>query len=106
MFQKLNEDYFMVQKYTIQACFETEKSPLTSGIYPQISIKKAALNEDGLRKGRDSNPRYRCRYTRFPGVPIKPLLHLSNASSNKSNDKGKEFSSYFDVSSAVFFCSL
>ena len=31
-----------------------------------------------MRKGRDSNPRYRYRYTRFPGVPIQPLLHLSN----------------------------
>ena len=29
------------------------------------------------RRGRDSNPRYRCRHTRFPGVPIKPLSHLS-----------------------------
>ena len=25
----------------------------------------------------DSNPRYRCRYTSFPGWPIQPLLHPS-----------------------------
>jgi hypothetical protein len=31
-----------------------------------------------LRRERDSNPRYRLRYTRFPGVPLQPLEHLSN----------------------------
>ncbi len=30
-----------------------------------------------LRRGWDSNPRYRYRYTTFPGWPIQPLLHLS-----------------------------
>ena len=30
-----------------------------------------------LRKGRDSNSRYPFGHTRFPGVPVKPLLHLS-----------------------------
>ena len=29
------------------------------------------------RTGRDSNPRYRFRHTRFPGVPDRPLRHLS-----------------------------
>ena len=30
------------------------------------------------RRGRDSNPRYRvCPYTRFPGVHLRPLGHLS-----------------------------
>ena len=29
------------------------------------------------RRGWDSNPRYRCRYTSFPGWPIQPLLHPS-----------------------------
>ena len=29
------------------------------------------------RRGWDSNPRYRCRYTTFPGWPVQPLLHLS-----------------------------
>jgi hypothetical protein len=30
-----------------------------------------------MRRERDSNPRYPSGYTRFPGVPVKPLLHLS-----------------------------
>ncbi len=30
-----------------------------------------------LRKERDSNPRYAFTHTRFPGVPVQPLLHLS-----------------------------
>ena len=30
-----------------------------------------------LRKGRDSNSRYRFGYTDFPGLPVKPLLHPS-----------------------------
>ena len=30
-----------------------------------------------LRKERDSNPRYPCEYTCFPGKPVQPLLHLS-----------------------------
>src|SRR5687768_10485930 len=29
------------------------------------------------RRGRDSNPRCRCRHTRFPSVLLKPLGHLS-----------------------------
>ncbi len=33
-----------------------------------------------LRRGWDSNPRYRDnRYTRFPGEPLQPLGHLSVA---------------------------
>ena len=31
------------------------------------------------RRGWDSNPRYRCRYTSFPGWPIQPLLHPSGS---------------------------
>ena len=29
------------------------------------------------RRDRDSNPGYRCRHTRVPGVPLQPLGHLS-----------------------------
>jgi hypothetical protein len=29
------------------------------------------------RRRWDSNPRYRCRYTTFPGWPLQPLEHLS-----------------------------
>ena len=35
-----------------------------------------------LRRGWDSNPRYRYRYTTFPGWPIQPLLHLSETKTN------------------------
>ncbi len=31
------------------------------------------------RRERDSNPRYVLAYTRFPGVPLRPLGHLSIA---------------------------
>ncbi len=31
----------------------------------------------GLRRGRDSNPRYAFTYTHFPGVLLQPLGHLS-----------------------------
>ncbi len=33
-----------------------------------------------LRRERDSNPRYGHPYTRFPGVPLQPLEHLSKIS--------------------------
>ena len=42
--------------------------------------KKELLFKNLLRRGWDSNPRYRCRYTTFPGWPIQPLLHLSGKS--------------------------
>ena len=29
------------------------------------------------RRGRDSNPRWGLTHTRFPGVRLKPLIHLS-----------------------------
>lgn len=31
------------------------------------------------RRGRDSNPRWGLAHTRFPGVRLKPLIHLSEA---------------------------
>ena len=31
-----------------------------------------------LRRERDSNPRYTCAYTHFPGVLLQPLGHLSS----------------------------
>src|SRR5688500_15318632 len=31
-----------------------------------------------MRRGWDSNPRYPFRYTRFPGVRLQPLGHLSS----------------------------
>ena len=34
-------------------------------------------NFENWRKGRDSNPRYHFWYTVFPGLPFKPLTHLS-----------------------------
>ena len=38
-----------------------------------------------LRRGWDSNPRYRCRYTTFPGWPVQPLLHLSRDTREREN---------------------
>ncbi len=35
-----------------------------------------------LRRERDSNPRCRFRHTSFPGMPIKPLSHLSIITEN------------------------
>ena len=37
----------------------------------------AFIGDKTWRRDRDSNPRYRCRYTRFPGVRLRPLGHLS-----------------------------
>ena len=45
-----------------------------SGIHGNIWEHTKTL---GTRRGWDSNPRYRCRYTSFPGWPIQPLLHPS-----------------------------
>ena len=36
------------------------------------------------RRGRDSNPRYGCPYTRFPSVLLRPLGHLSALSTPAS----------------------
>lgn len=53
--QKLNEDYFMEQKYKIQACFGMEKCAENTDIYPQINIKKSrpllrtACGKGGIR---------------------------------------------------------
>ena len=35
------------------------------------------IKENFLRREWDSNPRYPHGYTRSPGVPVQPLLHLS-----------------------------
>ncbi len=37
----------------------------------------AAIAESKKRRGRDSNSRYRCRYSGFRDRPIQPLWHLS-----------------------------
>ena len=53
---------------------------------PKIPYKLAAERSEAgnshlqfpvWRRGRDSNPWYRYRYTTFPGWPIRPLWHLS-----------------------------
>lgn len=40
------------------------------------------------RRKRDSNPRYRFRYTDFPGLPIQPLWHFSVLRSIPQRKKG------------------
>lgn len=53
-------------------------------------FKSANFNENILyplftiRRERDSNPRYAQTYTRFPGVLLRPLGHLS-----KEQNRGK-----------------
>jgi len=42
------------------------------------------------RTERDSNPRYAFTYTRFPGVPVRPLWHLSFAAPLESRHGGAE----------------
>jgi hypothetical protein len=46
---------------------------------------------DESRTERDSNPRYAFTYTRFPGVRLQPLGHLSNTSTSllTSTDKNE-----------------
>ena len=53
-------------------CMKTSKQhqPLQN-ISTKVQIRK-------WRRGRDSNPRYRFRYTAFPVLHIRPLCHLSD----------------------------
>src|SRR5690349_11459029 len=47
---------------------------IAQGTSPSLIAWRADGN---WRTGRDSNPRYPCRYTRFPSVRLQPLGHLS-----------------------------
>ncbi len=51
------------------------------GLFDRFVHKKNPLlflrNGSFGQRGRDSNPRYPCGYTRFPGVLLQPLGHLS-----------------------------
>jgi len=54
----------------IDAIRERKVIPIKSGgDWQQTAI--------GMRRERDSNPRYVLPYTHFPGVLLKPLGHLS-----------------------------
>ena len=58
---------------------ERDRAPPGQGA-PAETLSEAKLSRAKLwRRERDSNPRYRCRYTRFPGVRLRPLGHLSGA---------------------------
>ena len=48
-----------------------------------------------MRRGWDSNPRYPYGYTRFPGVPVKPLLHLSGNTKIEKYSSNLKFLSNF-----------
>jgi hypothetical protein len=43
--------------------------------------------ESAWRRERDSNPRYRFRYTHFPGACLKPLGHLSAKGANSTGGR-------------------
>ena len=43
-----------------------------------------AVRANNWRRGRDSNPRYGCPYTRFPSVLFRPLRHLSAISISRA----------------------
>ncbi len=43
---------------------------------PRLSTRRQRTGGGSWRTGRDSNPRYSCEHTRFPGEPIRPLWHL------------------------------
>src|SRR4029078_3794174 len=63
-------------------CLCVEGSPRLPGMsqvwFEDPPSARPAAGEGGWRRGRDSNPRYPCEYTRFPSVPVRPLRHLSN----------------------------
>src|SRR5436305_11708561 len=41
-------------------------------------MRRLGSQQTSWRRERDSNPRYGCPYTHFPGVRLQPLGHLSN----------------------------
>ncbi len=47
------------------------------GLAGFIGVRRRHL---GWRRGWDLNPRQPCDCTRFPGVPLRPLGHLSQSS--------------------------
>ena len=59
--------------------FELSELKKSSTVFETAPFNHSGISPNffDLRKGRDSNPRYGYPYTRSPGVPVKPLLHLS-----------------------------
>ncbi len=53
------------------------KSRLLQALVADGSVNSVPTQGLKWRTGRDSNPRYPCRYTRFPSVRLQPLGHLS-----------------------------
>ena len=47
------------------------------GLLASHDAGRTAARHSRWRRGRDSNPRYGCPYTRFPSVLFRPLRHLS-----------------------------
>ena len=71
-------------KYTLAFEFLLEWIPqLNNNFEPENDVEDKGNISDFvdtdpvLRKGRDSNPRYHFWYTVFPGLPVRPLRHLS-----------------------------
>ena len=56
-----------------------------TGPEPQDNSSSGRLTVRGVswRRGWDSNPRYGCPYTSFPGSPNKPLLHPSSTAATR-----------------------
>ena len=52
---------------------------------PTPAARARNARAGGWRRDRDSNPRYRCRYTRFPSAPVRPLRHPSVFSSSEDD---------------------
>ena len=54
------------------------------------------------RRGRDSNPRWGLAHTRFPGVRLKPLIHLSEALDYSHRKRAIRRSAQFGAKNARF----
>ncbi len=72
------------------------RKPLPANRKTRLAGERNPVRSMTLRTGRreprterDSNPRYAFTYTRFPGVRLQPLGHLSNCKSQLQNHRQK-----------------
>ena len=63
--------------YLVEFQFVVSTNKIIEFIFKSNCDSKTSTSHLILRREGDSNPRSRSRNTRFPGVPVKPLLHLS-----------------------------
>ncbi len=75
----IHDDHVMMRLYVGELSQEMACliGPEKQGTPPGISTGQGSPVRQLWRRDRDSNPGDPCRSTRFPGVPVRPLRHLS-----------------------------